>query len=265
MSLLLVVLFAVGSVAPAGALTGREVIDTAQERHGFTRWRDRRTTATMETFDRDTLTRQREVDVVEQTESRGEHRTFLDFTAPADIKGSRFLHLSPRGAKDQQWLWTPSTRKVRRLGEAQRDENFFGTDLSYRDLELIVRIQQWTDAEAKATLEPSAEAVDGVASHVVELVPRNEEFPYSRYRLWFGRDDYLLRRVEVFDQEGALYKRVALRRFERVQDYSTPMEQDVASVPHGTRTVYKLRDVRYDTGVSEDLFTVSNLGGSGGS
>lgn len=259
-----VVLVTVALASPVAALTGREVVDTAQQRNGFTAWRDRKTTATMETYDRETLARVREVEIVEQTEPRGEHRTFMDFTAPADVKGSRFLHLSPRGGKDQQWLWTPGTRKVRRMAEAQRDENFFGTDLSYRDIELLVRIQQWTDDEVKATLESAEEAVDGVASHVVELVPRNEEFPYSRYRLWFGRDDYLLRRVEVFDEHGALYKRVQLRRFERVQNYATPMEQDVASVPHKTRTVYKLRDVRYDTGVPEDLFSVSNLGGTGG-
>jgi outer membrane lipoprotein-sorting protein len=218
----------------------------------------------MESYDRDALARVREVDIVEQTEPRGEHRTFIDFTAPADVKGSRFLHLSPRGAKDQQWIWTPATRKVRRVGEAQRDENFFGTDLSYRDIELLVRIQQWTDDEAKATLEQSAEEVDGVASHVVELVPRNREFPYARYRLWFGREDYLLRRVEIFGEDGAAFKRIHLRRFERVQDYATPMEEDVVTVPHETRTRYKLRDVRYDTGVSDDLFSVSNLGGTGG-
>jgi outer membrane lipoprotein-sorting protein len=251
-------------VSPAAAITGREVVDTAQQKNGFSTWHDRKTTATMETYDRDSLARVREVDIVEQTESRGEHRTLMDFTSPSDVKGSRFLHLSPRGGKDQQWLWTPASRKVRRMAESQRDENFFGTDLSYRDIELLVRIQQWTEDEAKATLEPAEETVDGVASYVVGLVPRNDEFPYSRYRLWFGHDDYLLRRVEVFDEHGALYKRVQLRRFERVQNYATPMEQDVASIPHGTHTFYKLRDVRYDTGVPDDTFSVSNFGGTGG-
>lgn len=258
------VLLVVTLASPAAALTGREVLDTAQQKNGFATWHDRKTSATMETYDKDSLARVRDVDIFEQTQARGEHRTLMDFTAPSDVKGSRFLHLSPRGGKDQQWLWTPVTRKVRRLAEAQRDENFFGTDLSYRDIELLVRIQQWTDDEAKATLEPAEETVDGAVSRIVELVPKNDEFTYSRYRMWFGKDDYLLRKVEAFDDQGALYKRVQLRRFERVQDYATAMEQDVVTVKQGTHTLYKLHEVHYDSGVSDDLFSVSNLGGTGG-
>src|SRR5438552_13993148 len=129
----------------------------------------------MESYEKGALGRVRDVDITEQTEPRDEHRTFMEFTAPADTKGTRCLHVSPRGEKDQQWLWTPTTRRVRRLGDAQRDENFFGTDLSYRDLELIVRIQQWNDDEAKATLA-SDEEVEGKPCHVVDLVPKNKEF-----------------------------------------------------------------------------------------
>jgi len=142
----------VALAAQAGAMTGREVIDTAQQRNGFSTWHDRTAAATMETFDKGTLARTREIDVTEQTDPRGEHRTFLRFTSPADVQNTRFLHLSPRDDKDQQWLWAPTTRRTRRLGDAQRDENFFGTDLSYRDLELLVRIQQWNDSEATAMM-----------------------------------------------------------------------------------------------------------------
>ena len=248
-----------GAARPTLAVTGREVIDTAQKRNGFATWHDRSGGATMETYEKDTLARTREVDIVEQTDPRGEHRTFMEFTAPADVKGSRFLHLSPRGEKDQQWLWTPAARRVRRLGDAQRDENFFGTDLSYRDLELIVRIQQWNDDESRATLEPAEEAIDGKPCFVVEVTPKNDEFPYSRYRLWFGKDDYLLWRVDVYSTEGKVFKRVLLHRYERVQNYATAMESQVANVPEATHTDFKMRDVHYDTGVAEGLFNVATL------
>jgi len=255
-----VLLVAVLAAGPAAALTGREVIDRAQQQNGFSTWRDRRSAATMETYDKGALGRVRDVDITEQTEPRGEHRTFMEFTAPADTKGTRFLHVSPRGEKDQQWLWTPSTRRVRRLGDAQRDENFFGTDLSYRDLELIVRIQQWNDDEAKATLA-SDEELDGKPCHVVELVPKNKEFPYSRYRLWFATADSLLWRVDVYDLEDRLFKRVSLDHYERLGRYATAMESDVATVPYGTHTTYKMRDVRYDTEVPASVFDVANMEG----
>jgi outer membrane lipoprotein-sorting protein len=249
------------TLAPsARALTGREVIDTAQQKNGLSTWKDRTQAATMESFDKQSLARSRDLDVSEQTDPRGDHRTFMEFTSPSDVKGTRYLHLSPRNEKDQQWLWSPTTRRVRRMGDAQRDENFFGTDLSYRDLELLVRIQQWSEAEATASLEADEE-LDGKPCHVVALEPRNDEFPYSRYRLWFGTSDYLPWRVDVYDREGRLFKRIKPARYERLQGYATPMEADVANVQYGTHTVYRIRDVRYDTGVSGDVFNVANLSG----
>jgi Outer membrane lipoprotein-sorting protein len=248
---------AVVLAAPAAALTGREIIDTAQQRNGFSTWKDRTASATMQTYDKGNLARTREVDITEQTDPRGEHRTFLRFTSPADVQNTRFLHLSPRGEKDQQWLWAPGTRRTRRLGDAQRDENFFGTDLSYRDLELLVRIQQWNDDEATATLV-GEETIDGKPCHVVEVVPKNEEFPYSKYRLWFGTQDSLLWRVDVYEDDKVL-KRVTPTRYEKVGDYQTAMEANVANVPANTNTVFTMRNVRYDAGVGDGVFSVSNL------
>jgi len=247
----------VALAAQAGAMTGREVIDTAQQRNGFSTWHDRTAAATMETWDKGTLARTREIDVTEQTDPRGEHRTFLRFTSPADVQNTRFLHLSPRDDKDQQWLWAPTTRRTRRLGDAQRDENFFGTDLSYRDLELLVRIQQWNDSEATATLV-GEETVEGHPSRIVELVPKNHEFPYTKYRLWFGTDDYLLWRVDVY-QEDEVLKRVTPKKYEKIGPYQTAVESDIANLPANTKTIFTLRNVRYDAGVSEGVFTVSNL------
>jgi len=247
------------AAVPAFALTGREVIDSAQKKHGFSTWKDRTLASTMATYSGGDLVRSRDLEITEQTDLRGEHRTFIAFIAPNDVQGTRFLHLSPRGAGDQQWLYAPNTRRVRRLGEAQRDENFFGADLSYRDLELIVRIQQWNDEESTATLGPE-ETIDGHKCNVVTLVPKNDEFPhYGKYILYFGTDDQLLWRVDVFDTDGKLYKRTTLRKYEMIGNYSTAMESDVETVPNNTRTGFAFKNVKYDVGIDEKIFSVSNL------
>jgi outer membrane lipoprotein-sorting protein len=133
-----------------------------------------------------------------------------------------------------------------------------GTDLSYRDLELIVRIQQWNDSEATATLEPEAQ-LDGKPCQVVALAPKNNEFPYSRYRLWFGSGDYLLWKVEVYDLEGKLFKTVTMSHYERIQDFATARESTVANVQYGTHTLFKVHNVRYNSGVPDDTFAVANV------
>jgi hypothetical protein len=242
----------------AAALTGREVIDQANQKHGFSTWKDRTARAAMDTYDKGTMVRTREMEITEQTDPRGEHRTFISFTGPADVKGTRFLHLSPRGDRDQQWLWAPTTRRTRRIAEGQRDENFFGADLSYRDLELMVRIQQWNDDEVTATMA-GEESVDGKPCWIVELVPKNDEFAYTKYRLWFAKDDLFLWRMDVYEEDDKIVKRVLPKRYERFGDYDMAVEADVTNLPADTRTVFKIGEVKYDAGVAESMFTVGNL------
>ncbi len=96
LSLLAALVLICGARTPAAALSGREVMDTAQQKNGFSTWRDRVLETTMESY-ATTLQRTREATVSEQTDPRGEHRTFMEFTGPADVTGTLFLHLSPRG------------------------------------------------------------------------------------------------------------------------------------------------------------------------
>ena len=64
---LAVVLVAIAWIAaPAGAITGREVIDTAQQRNGFSTWRDRAASASMQTYDKGSLVRTRELRLAKQ-------------------------------------------------------------------------------------------------------------------------------------------------------------------------------------------------------
>jgi hypothetical protein len=256
---LLCSLLVVGAV-PAWALTGREVIDTAQNKNGLTTWKDRRLAATMQSYEGDSLERTREVEIVEQTDPQGEHRTLMNFISPADVQGTEFLHLSPRGEKDTQWLWTKEMRRARRISEAQQDENFFGSDLSYRDLELLVRIQQWTDADSTATLD-GEETVAGKACHVVVLEPKNPEFPWSKYKLWFGKDDFLPWRLDIYDKDK-VQKRVTVGKYQSVDGHATPMESTIANIAENTKTVMSSKDVKYNTDVGDDIFTVSALGKS---
>ena len=53
--------------APAPALTGREVVEAAQKKNGFSTWRDRTLSATMATYASGQLTRSRDLEITEET------------------------------------------------------------------------------------------------------------------------------------------------------------------------------------------------------
>jgi len=250
--------------ARASALNAREVVEQAQARDGFATWRDRRSVVTLEGFEGEASRMTREALVYEQTDPRGAHRTLMEYLAPDDVRGTRYLHVSPRGARQEWWTWTPAARRARKLGGTypglQRDEIFFMSDLSYSDLVVLVRIQQWTDAEGSATLE-GEDACGESRCDRVALVPArdNGEFPCARYRLWYSRDERLLRRAELYDPAGQLMKTVTCDGYFASGRYMTARTCLIEHMKTRTRSRITVREVAYDTGLSDDLFGVAHL------
>src|SRR5262249_42906142 len=123
------VLVAMSVAAPPPPPTGRAVIAEAQARNGFATWRDRKRVITLEGFDGANRT-VREAEVYERTDPHGDHRELFEYRSPGDFAGTRYLVVSPRHTRQEWWLWTPATRRTRKLGGTypglQRDEIFFG-------------------------------------------------------------------------------------------------------------------------------------------
>ena len=252
-------------IAPeAVALTAREVIEQAQARNGSSTWHDRKSLVTLQGFDGEVSRVMREAEVYERTDPRGEHRTLMEYLSPDEFKGTRYLHVSPRRARQDWWMWTPAARRVRKLGGTypglQRDEIFFISDLSYSDLVVLTRIQQWTDAEGTVSLEGEEPCAEATCDRIT-LVPAqdNGEFPCRRYRLWFTRDDRLLRKAELYDPEDRLMKTIACEGYFASGRFMTARSCTIEHPKTHTRSVITVKEVAYDTGIGEDLFTVAHL------
>ena len=161
-------------------------------------------------------------------------------------------------------MWSPASGRARKLGGTypglQRDEIFFMTDLSYSDLVVLTRIQQWTPAEGTMTLNGEEPCGDATCDRIV-LVPAkdNGEFPCARYRLWYSREDRLLRKAELHDPDDRLMKTITCEGYFPSGHFMTARSCSVAHV-NGTRATITVREVAYDAGVADDLFTIGHLG-----
>lgn len=252
-------------IAPgAEALTAREVIEQAQARNGFSAWHDRKSLVTLQGFDGEASGVTREARIYERTDPRGDHWTLMEYLSPGDFEGTRYLHVSPRRARQEWWMWTPAARRVRKLGGtypgSQRDEIFVMTDLSYSDLVVLTRIQQWTDTEGTVSLE-GEEPCGKETCDRITLVPAqdNHEFPCGRYGLWFARDSRLLRKAELYDPEERPMKTVSCEGYFATGRFMTARSCTIEHPKTHARSVVTVTEVAYDTGLGDDLFTVSHL------
>ncbi len=67
--------------------------------------------------------------------SFGNSRAIIRFTSPPEVSGVALLIVNHPDRASDQWMWTPSISRDRRIGVQDRSTRFFGTDFSFEDLE----------------------------------------------------------------------------------------------------------------------------------
>lgn len=190
-----------------------------------------------------------------------EKRTAIFFLAPTTVKDTAFLTWDhpEAGREDDQWLYLPALRRVRRISAADRGDYFLGTDLTYEDIKNETKVAsadyRWTTA--------GRDEVEGHPCVVVEAVPVDErigrELGYSKVRLWVDEEVWMVRRADYWDREGRRLKTSHLSDIRKVDGIWTPHRIEVRHLQSGHRTVFLVSDVDYASAIDEEVFTERGL------
>ena len=63
-----------------------------------------------------------------------EDKSMMYFLKPPADKGVSFLTWEHKKQDDDQWLYLPALKRVKRISAADKSKSFMGTDFSYNDL-----------------------------------------------------------------------------------------------------------------------------------
>jgi Outer membrane lipoprotein-sorting protein len=244
---------------PAAAETARELITEAKRLSDTDRlWTDRTQKLVLEIEDSRGSKRRRELEMKTLRGKDGEDKTLTVFLSPGEVRGTSFLQFSHKDRDAEQWLYLPALGRTRQITSTAKDQSFVGTDFSYRDLELLTDVLEWSEDEARSNLLRS-ETVDGVDLAVIELVPLHKDVGYKRLVVALSRPDLMIRRMEFYRDDPAPKKILQLGRIEDVGAIPTARRLEMAQPAAGTRTVVDVTDVRYDQGLKANLFTQDSL------
>lgn len=213
----------------------------------------------MELIDRRGKRRVRETRMFRRDDEEA-RRSILFFEAPKNLKGTAFLTYDyPDGRDDDQWLYLPALRKVRRISAADRGGYFLGTDFTYEDMKLgpHVSIDEYTFETV------GFEVHDDRRCYVVEAVPVSDdvmrEVGYGRIRLWVDAERWFIVRSQFWDAHDQPLKSVVLSDWRQVGGIWTAHHVEARRHQTGHATVFDLREVEYDGGLPEELFSKRSL------
>lgn len=196
--------------APA-ALQAQNTSSENQARKIFEEVDRRRESITFETADMQMIiydnwgrTRNRQIQSYSYNEG-DVSRSLLLFEEPANVRGTGFLTLS-EGDEEVQKLYLPALDRIRIISASEKSDRFMGSDFTYEDL---------------GDREPEDYHFSMVAKTDTSNILRAEKVDESQYawlRFYVHPERYVVQRIEYFNEDDTMIKRLEADNFEEVTD-----------------------------------------------
>jgi outer membrane lipoprotein-sorting protein len=176
-------------------------------------------------------------------QQKGTAQRMFRFTAPASQAGIAVLSLP----NDVMYLYLPSFGKERRISTSAKNQNFAGTDFSYDDMES----KPYSDKYTPKLLKTETNVF------VLELTPKSTS-DYSKLIVNINKTNYYPESMEYYDKGNTKIKE-AKYTFKKVGNYWNASEIEMSDIKKNHKTKMQMSDVKYDTGLSDDDFSVRKL------
>ncbi len=180
-------------------------------------------------------------------------QTLVIFDEPRDVAGTAFLNYTHRQGPDDQWLYLPALRRVKRITSNNRSGPFMGSEFAYEDIS--------SQEVEKYTYDfMSAETVDGVPLYVIERVPTDEDSGYTRQVVWYDQAEYRLQKVDFYDRKNDLLKTLTYHEYQQYFDqYWRADRMEMVNHQTGKSTTLSFTNYQFRTGLTDRDFDQSAL------
>lgn len=172
------------------------------------------------------------------------------FESPADVRNTSFMNWSYTavGQDDDQWIYLPALKKVKRISSDSKGDYFMGSDFTYDDLG-----DRHPASDTHTVL--GREDVNGEPCYMVESVPIEEEYIYGRTVSWIVEDKWVIVKKDFYDEDDELLKTLTVDEYGDIDGYWVVMHSTMHHVQRDHTTIMALDDIQLDTGIPENKFT----------
>lgn len=184
-----------------------------------------------------------------EVKGRENRDSFIEFTNAED-GGTKYLKKDGR-----LYVYSPDTEQVMLISGHMLKESMMGSDLSYEDT-----IENDRLSNRYVPTLAGSETFGGKEVWVLDLEAKKKTESYPRQRLRIDRETGDLVHVEYFALSGARLKEYTLIASRLIGSRRFPVESEMRDLLRkGSRTVFRMTDVKIDEPISDSVFTTRNL------
>ncbi|MCA3896660.1 outer membrane lipoprotein-sorting protein [Vibrio vulnificus] len=170
------------------------------------------------------------------------------FDEPRDVQGTAFLNHSHISDADDQWLYLPALKRVKRISSRNKSGPFMGSEFAYEDLSSF-------ELEKYRFAYLGDESIDGENAFVIEQVPTDENSGYTRQVVWLDQQHYRPLKMEFYDRKNALLKTLVFNEYQQyLNQYWRAHKMTMVNHKTGKSTELTTNAMAFRTGLTESDF-----------
>ena len=170
------------------------------------------------------------------------------FDEPADVKGTVSLTYSHGLQPDDQWLFLPAVKRVKRINSKNKSGPFMGSEFAFEDIgsqEVEKYTYKYVGEEACGTLK----------CYKSERYPAYEFSGYTKQIAWVDKDEFRPQKIEFYDRKGDLLKTLIYSDYERFLDkYWRAHKMNVVNHQTGKSTDLEWNNYKFQNGLTDRDF-----------
>ena len=181
-------------------------------------------------------------------------KSLFVFDQPRDARGTALLIHGHKDRPDDQWLYLPALKRVKRISSSNRSGSFMGSEFTYEDM-TIQEVEKYTYRYLR-----DESCGDGLDCVVTERVPVEKGSVYRRQLVWRDKSALRVWKVEYFDRKDAHLKTLTVGEYQQYLDgYWRAGKMVMVNHLTGKSTDLIWTDYRFRTDVDDRDFTRTGL------
>jgi outer membrane lipoprotein-sorting protein len=175
----------------------------------------------------------------------GDQKFYVYFNKPSDVRKMVFMVHKHVDRDDDRWLYLPALSLVKRIAASDKRTSFVGSNFFYEDV------------SGRSPDEDTHELTEETDSlYILKNIPKDpESVEFSNYTVEIDKKTFMPLKAEYFDKSGKKYRVVEALEIKEIQGHPTVTKSKVEDLAGGGETVSVFSDIRYDIGLSDNIFT----------
>lgn len=180
-------------------------------------------------------------------------KSLVVFESPHDIRGVAALTYAHPVESDDQWLYLPDLRRVKRIASANQAGPFVGSEFAYED----IGSQELPKYRYRYLREDTHE---GRACRVIERVPVDPNSGYSKQIVWVDTERAIPWRIDYYDRKASLLKTLTYFGYQKYAErFWRPDQVEMVNHPLGKSTLITYSDYRFGHVLSDQSLSPAAL------